>query len=70
MRGDAALAAKALATFRREHEVLAFKGGTMDGEVVTIEQIEAISPACPRATCSTASWWACSPRRSPAWCAG
>ena len=43
VKGDAALAAKAIATFRREHEVLAFKGGTMDGEVVSIEEIEAIS---------------------------
>ena len=34
VRGDAALAAKALATFRREHELLEFKGGTMDGDAV------------------------------------
>jgi large subunit ribosomal protein L10 len=43
VKGDAALAAKAIATFRREHAVLAFKGGTMEGEVVSIEEIEAIS---------------------------
>ena len=43
VKGDAALAAKAIATFRREHDVLAFKGGTMDGEAVSIEDIEAIS---------------------------
>ncbi len=43
MKGDAALAAKAIATFRREHEVPAFKGGTMDGAVVSIEEIEAIA---------------------------
>jgi large subunit ribosomal protein L10 len=43
VKGDAALAAKAIATFRREHDVLAFKGGTMEGEVVTVEEIEAIS---------------------------
>ncbi|HZI91149.1 MAG TPA: 50S ribosomal protein L10 [Thermoleophilaceae bacterium] len=43
VRGDAALAAKAIATFRREHELLAFKGGTMDGDPVSIDEIEAIS---------------------------
>jgi large subunit ribosomal protein L10 len=43
VRGDAALAAKALATFRRQNGVLEFKGGTMDGEAISIEQIEAIS---------------------------
>jgi large subunit ribosomal protein L10 len=31
VRGDTAEAAKAIATFNREHEVLAFKGGFMDG---------------------------------------
>ena len=41
--GDAALAAKALATFRREQQLLAFKGGTMDGEPLTVDQIEAIA---------------------------
>ncbi len=43
VRGDAALAAKAIATFRREHEVPEFKGGTMDGQQVTVEEIEAIA---------------------------
>ena len=43
VKGDAALAAKAIATFRRQHEVPAFKGGTMEGEVVSIEEIEAIA---------------------------
>jgi large subunit ribosomal protein L10 len=41
--GDAALAAKALAQFRRETETLAFKGGQMGGEVLSIDQIESIS---------------------------
>jgi large subunit ribosomal protein L10 len=41
--GDMALAAKALATFRREHNVLAFKGGLMNGDPLSIEQIEALS---------------------------
>jgi large subunit ribosomal protein L10 len=41
--GDVALAAKALATFRREHDVVAFKGGVMSGEALTVEQLEALS---------------------------
>jgi large subunit ribosomal protein L10 len=41
--GDVALAAKALATFRREHNVLAFKGGLMNGDVLSVEQLEALS---------------------------
>src|SRR4051794_16040617 len=38
--GDVALAAKALAQFRRQHNVLDFKGGRMNGEPLTIEQLE------------------------------
>jgi large subunit ribosomal protein L10 len=41
--GDVALAAKALATFRRENDVLAFKGGVMGGDAITAEQVEALS---------------------------
>ena len=41
--GDVALAAKALATFRREHDVVAFKGGLMNGDALTVEQLEALS---------------------------
>jgi large subunit ribosomal protein L10 len=41
--GDVALAAKALATFRREHNVLAFKGGLMNGDVLSVEQMEELS---------------------------
>jgi large subunit ribosomal protein L10 len=41
--GDAALAAKALAQFRRSTDALAFKGGQMGADVLTIEQIESIS---------------------------
>ena len=41
--GDVALAAKALAQFKREHDVLDFKGGVMDGEVLTAEQIGEIA---------------------------
>ena len=41
--GDVALAAKALAQFRRETELLEFKGGVMGGETLTVEQIGALS---------------------------
>jgi large subunit ribosomal protein L10 len=41
--GDVALAAKALATFRRQNNVLEFKGGQMNGEVLSSEQIESIA---------------------------
>jgi large subunit ribosomal protein L10 len=41
--GDVALAAKALAQFRRETELLEFKGGVMGGEAITVEQISALS---------------------------
>ncbi len=41
--GDAALAAKALAQFRRQTDTLAFKGGRMNGEPLSIDQIESIS---------------------------
>jgi large subunit ribosomal protein L10 len=41
--GDVALAAKALAQFRRETETLAFKGGQMNGEPLTAEQIDSIA---------------------------
>ena len=41
--GDVALAAKALATFRRETDLLSFKGGIMGGDPLTAEQLEALS---------------------------
>src|SRR5688572_10845514 len=41
--GDVALAAKALAQFRRETDLLEFKGGVMGGEALTAEQITALS---------------------------
>src|ERR671915_2074513 len=41
--GDVALAAKALAQFRRETDLLEFKGGVMNGEALTAEQIGAIA---------------------------
>src|SRR3954469_25699820 len=43
VRGDAALAAKAIATFNRETQLLTFKGGLMDGNVLTPDEIKAIS---------------------------
>ena len=41
--GDAAMAAKAIATFRREHSVPDFKGGTMDGAALSIDELQAIA---------------------------
>jgi large subunit ribosomal protein L10 len=41
--GDVALAAKALATFRRETDLLAFKGGIMNGDALSVDQMEALS---------------------------
>ena len=41
--GDVAVAAKALATFRRQHNVLEFKGGQLGGEVLSVDQIESIA---------------------------
>jgi large subunit ribosomal protein L10 len=43
VRGDAALAAKAIATFRRERGLVEFKGGTMEGEPITVDQLESIA---------------------------
>jgi large subunit ribosomal protein L10 len=43
VRGDAALAAKAVADYARATQLLPFKGGLMDGSVVDAEQIRAIS---------------------------
>jgi large subunit ribosomal protein L10 len=41
--GDVALAAKALAQFKRENDLLDFKGGLMNGEPLTAEQIADIA---------------------------
>jgi large subunit ribosomal protein L10 len=41
--GDVALAAKALAQFRRDTDLLEFKGGVMNGEPLSAEQIGAIA---------------------------
>jgi large subunit ribosomal protein L10 len=41
--GDVALAAKALAEFRRQTNLLEFKGGVMNGEALSVDQIGALS---------------------------
>jgi large subunit ribosomal protein L10 len=41
--GDVALAAKALAQFKRENDLLDFKGGVMNGEALTAEQLGELS---------------------------
>jgi large subunit ribosomal protein L10 len=41
--GDVAMAAKALAEFRRQTDLLEFKGGVMGGEALSVEQIGALS---------------------------
>jgi large subunit ribosomal protein L10 len=43
VRGDAATAAKELAGFRREHGLLVFKGGLLNGDALSADDVEAIS---------------------------
>ena len=43
MRGDAAAAAKAIADFARANDVLEFKGGLMDGQTLTVDEIKSIA---------------------------
>jgi large subunit ribosomal protein L10 len=43
VRGDVAVAAKAIATFNRETELLTFKGGLLNGDQLTPDQIQAIA---------------------------
>jgi large subunit ribosomal protein L10 len=43
VRGDAALAAKAISALQRETETLTFKGGLLNGDVLDSDQIQAIS---------------------------
>jgi large subunit ribosomal protein L10 len=43
VRGDVAMAAKAIATFRRENDLPSFKGGTLGGETLSVEQLESIA---------------------------
>jgi large subunit ribosomal protein L10 len=43
VRGDTAMAAKAISTFNREHEVLTFKGGFMDGLTLDEDKFKSIA---------------------------
>jgi large subunit ribosomal protein L10 len=43
VRGDTAAAAKAISTFNKEHEVLAYKGGFMDGTTLDDEAFKSIA---------------------------
>jgi large subunit ribosomal protein L10 len=43
VRGDTAMAAKAISTFNKEHEVLTFKGGFMDGLTLDENQFKSIA---------------------------
>ena len=43
VRGDAALAAKEIAAVQKAHEILAFKGGTMGGRAISVEEVTALS---------------------------
>jgi large subunit ribosomal protein L10 len=43
VRGDTAQAAKAISTFNKEHEILSFKGGFMDGVDLDAEKFKSIA---------------------------
>ena len=43
VKGDAAVAAKAITAFQRQYELLEIKGGTMGGETLTADQIKDIA---------------------------
>ena len=43
VKGDAVVAAKAIATFGRQHNVLEYRGGLMDGEALEPDQFQAIA---------------------------
>ena len=43
VKGDAALAAKALAQAQKEYSILEFKGGTMSGRALTVDEIKALA---------------------------
>ena len=43
VKGDAVIAAKAIATFARQHDVLEYRGGIMDGEPLDPEKFGAIA---------------------------
>ena len=41
--GDIAMAAKAIADFKKEYELLEFKGGVMEGQIISVEQFQALT---------------------------
>jgi large subunit ribosomal protein L10 len=43
VRGDAAMAAKAIYAFRRESQLLEIKGGLMDGQALSADEVESIA---------------------------
>jgi large subunit ribosomal protein L10 len=43
VKGDAVTAAKTIATFGRQHDILEYKGGLMDGAPLDVEQFKAIA---------------------------
>jgi large subunit ribosomal protein L10 len=43
VKGDAVVAAKAISTFGRQHDVLEYRGGLMDGEVLEPDKFQAIA---------------------------
>jgi large subunit ribosomal protein L10 len=43
VKGDAVVAAKAIATFARQHDVLEYRGGMMDGEALAPDKFQAIA---------------------------
>jgi large subunit ribosomal protein L10 len=43
VKGDAVVAAKAISTFARQHEILEYRGGIMDGAPLEPEQFQAIA---------------------------
>ena len=70
VRGDAAAAAKAIVDFDRDDAAARrSRAACMNGEPLDVDADPGDRQAARRATCSTASSWASSPRRSPAWSA-
>ncbi len=43
VKGDIALAAKAIADFKKEYELLEFKGGVMEGQIISVDQFQALT---------------------------
>jgi large subunit ribosomal protein L10 len=43
VKGDIAMAAKTIADFKKEYELLEFKGGVMEGQIISVDQFQALS---------------------------